>query len=1114
MNSFSTLLLQIDSFIRKYYKNQLVKGLILLLGVFLLSFLFVTSLEFFGRFNSLVRAILFFTFLLVNSFILTFYVIIPLLKLFSFGKTISREQASTIIGEFFPEISDRLINTLQLSSLLASKGASYELVKASIEQRSKSISAIPFVNGIDLKKNYKYFKWVFPLLLITFLLALFFPKIFTQGTKRVVHYSKEFKMDAPFQFILQNQNFELQEGEDLQINVQTIGNLLPSKVYLVSSEGRFLMQKSTRIDNSFLLERLSSDLKFHFEANGFTSNSYFVKVQPKATIGILNAKLDYPSYIGRKDEFIENIGDIDIPEGTKVTWFVKAKNTSSITFNFGNKSESFSSTEIEWSKVFKSTQQLKLIYKNAYVNKFDSVKYLYQVTKDAFPEIHTQELKDSLASSVRYFTGELMDDYGISQLFFIYKINSPSHKPIEKKKKVSILSSTHQQFNFAFDFKEENLSLNDRIDYYFEVFDNDGVNGPKSSKSSISSYQLPSLEKLNEQRDSEQDLAKENMNKLFNKAQQFEKNVDRLKKDLLNDKSSEWNKLNQLQQLKEQQKSIEKELNSLQNQLNESIENKNELSELDKELMNKQEMIQDLLDKVMDDELKDLLNKLEELMKSNDNENLNKKLEKLEVKSQDMQKQLDRSLELLKKMQVNEKIDAIEKELNELSKNQESLKEKVEQNKIDKENSIKKQDEINNRFKELKEDLKELNKLNDQLLSPLPLTPSTETEKDIQNELNNAKESLEKGNEKKAAKNQQKAASEMKKLSDELNKKQSSANKKQKGEDMESIRLLLENLITLSFNQESILKDFSSLSTNDPSYKPKGRLQRALMDDFKLVEDSLLRLAKRQASIATFIDKELNTINENFNLSIEAIDEHQKNKITTYLQFAMTGINNLALLLNESLQDMQSQMNADGKGDGSCPNPKPGKSGSNGDADDMKELLKKQLEKLEKAQQQGGKKPGSKPGGILPNGKDGEGLSGKEIAKMAAQQSALRQRLDQLRRELNKDGKSSGNQLNPLIKSLEQQEKDLITRNKNADFIKRQKEILTRLLESEEAIREKGFDEKRQSKSGKDYKNSNLKSINEYNQKKLKQIDLIKTIEPVYKKYYKDKSSSYFNEVL
>jgi hypothetical protein len=184
-------------------------------------------------------------------------------------------------------------------------------------------------------------------------------------------------------------------------------------------------------------------------------------------------------------------------------------------------------------------------------------------------------------------------------------------------------------------------------------------------------------------------------------------------------------------------------------------------------------------------------------------------------------------------------------------------------------------------------------------------------------------------------------------------------------------------------------------------------------------------------------------------------------------------------------------MNADGKGDGSCPNPKPGKSGSNGDVDSMKELLKKQLEKLEKGKQQGGKKPGDKPGGSIPNGKDGQGMSGKEIAKMAAQQSALRQRLEQIKKELNNEGKGAGNKLNPLIKSLEQQEKDLINRNKNSDLIKRQKEILTRLLENEESLREKGFDEKRQSKSGKDYKNSNLKSINEYNQKKLKQIDLI-----------------------
>ena len=162
MSSYELLLNQIDAFIRKFYKNQLLKGLFLVFLVFLVSFLVVSLLEYFGRFNSIIRAILFFTFIIVNALITYTYLLIPLFKLFSFGKRISRKQASVIIGEFFPQISDRLLNTIQLHDTLALEGGNYELIKASINQRSQTISAIPFVNGIDLKKNLIYFKYLGP----------------------------------------------------------------------------------------------------------------------------------------------------------------------------------------------------------------------------------------------------------------------------------------------------------------------------------------------------------------------------------------------------------------------------------------------------------------------------------------------------------------------------------------------------------------------------------------------------------------------------------------------------------------------------------------------------------------------------------------------------------------------------------------------------------------------------------------------------------------------------------------------------------------------------------------------------------------------------------------
>jgi hypothetical protein len=174
-------------------------------------------------------------------------------------------------------------------------------------------------------------------------------------------------------------------------------------------------------------------------------------------------------------------------------------------------------------------------------------------------------------------------------------------------------------------------------------------------------------------------------------------------------------------------------------------------------------------------------------------------------------------------------------------------------------------------------------------------------------------------------------------------------------------------------------------------------------------------------------------------------------------------------------------------------------------------MLKKQLEQMKKGNNPGGKSPGDKEG----EGSQGmPGLGNKEIAKMAAQQTAIRQRLEQMRNEMNKEGKGLGNKLNPLINELEQQEKDLINKRFSKEMIKRQQDILTRLLESEKSLNERGFEEKRESKSGKNLNYSNQKRIDEYNQQKLKQVELLRAVDPMYRKYYKDKASEYFNVVL
>ena len=221
-NSFDTLLSQIDAFIRKYYKNQLIRGLLVFFVIFLFSFLFATTFEYFGRFNSVIRAFLFFGFIGLNTYVFIMFILIPITKLVSFGKQISRIQASEIIGSFFPSISDRLKNTLQLQNDLTHQEGNIELLRASVNQRSSELSIIPFKNAIKINENKRYLTYLIPLFTCFVFIALFIPSIITQGTEHVVYYNKAFKEQAPYLFQLKNSLAVIEEGTDFPIELTII----------------------------------------------------------------------------------------------------------------------------------------------------------------------------------------------------------------------------------------------------------------------------------------------------------------------------------------------------------------------------------------------------------------------------------------------------------------------------------------------------------------------------------------------------------------------------------------------------------------------------------------------------------------------------------------------------------------------------------------------------------------------------------------------------------------------------------------------------------------------------------------------------------------------------
>jgi hypothetical protein len=94
---------------------------------------------------------------------------------------------------------------------------------------------------------------------------------------------------------------------------------------------------------------------------------------------------------------------------------------------------------------------------------------------------------------------------------------------------------------------------------------------------------------------------------------------------------------------------------------------------------------------------------------------------------------------------------------------------------------------------------------------------------------------------------------------------------------------------------------------------------------------------------------------------------------------------------------------------------------------------------------------------------------------------------------------------------MEETEKELVNKQLSHETMRRQQEILTRLLESEKAEREREQDEQRKSNEGKIENQRNLARFLEYKRIKEKEMELLQTLPPSLTPYYKEKVNMYFN---
>ena len=797
-----------------------------------------------------------------------------------------------------------------------------------------------------------------------------------------------------FQFFVEHPD-KVVQYEHAQIKVRVDGATLPDELYIRKKDQLYKMNADKRDQFSYTFKNISEAFDFNVESGNYVSIPYTVNIIPKPTLLDAQVELQFPAYTGRTPDVARNVGEITVPVGTRATWKFNAKNTSQLSI-LNAKGENIilegKNGYFDHQERLYKNKQMTYYLSNDQLKAADSVKYSIQIIPDRYPTISAKKITDSTDATYMYFIGEYSDDYGISDVRFHFKVNKHDEAATDSFGQERLQfknNATLGRFSHFTNTELYSLQPGDLLEFYFEVFDNDGVHGAKSARSQVFTYKKPTIREYKEQEEENNEEIKDELTKAIDKVQDFAKEVEAMKEKALEKKNLNWEDKKKLEDLLKQHNELNKSLEQMQKAFEENKKQQEEFKEVDEEILKKQEMIEELMEELLTDEMKAMMEELQKMMEDMEMDQMFEELEDMELSNEDLEEKLDRMLELFKKMEFEQKMEDIANDLEKLAEEQLELSEESKDPKSDSEDLLEKQEEINEEFEAIKEDMEELNEMNEEQKSPADLEEVNEESEEITEDLEKSEEELQKDQPKKASPSQKGAGQKMQKMAQSMKSMMSEMMEMQASEDYENLRQLLENLVKLSFDQELLFETVKKTEVDQPKFRELVQEQYKLKDDAAMIEDSLVALSKRVFQIESFVTEELHKMNREIRQSIDNMEERKKGKAVTNQQFAMTSANNLALMLSEVMEQMQEVMAQSMPGNQQCQ--KPGGKG------------KGQLPSLQQMQQQLNKDmKDMKDGMSKGKGPGGKEMS-KEFARMAAEQAAMREALRKM-----KDSMSEG----------------------------------------------------------------------------------------------------------
>lgn len=1086
--SYKQLVDKLNSYIRKYNFYQVIRGFILYIILVISYITLLFLIEYFSYMSSSVRSFLFYFSVLLFVAIGLFYFIIPLFRLLGLLKTMDYEKAAEIISRHFSGIEDRLLNIIELAKL--EKESDQSLVWASIDQKINQIKLFNFSEAVSFKRLQKGFLLLFTVVAAAAIFSSVLPGFFTETYKRLLAYEQTFVKPAPFSFVVLNDSLQVKKGDRLNVSVRCEGREIPDVLYVNISGSNYLMNKNGDLF-SYEFQHINNSFSVYFTDLTYQSERHFVEVLPAPTILDYTVEIIPPAYTGFEQTKESMLGDLEVPFGSQIKWVFNTLDTDSLVFTLGGEQIVVEKNALKYkvNAIAKSSMNYSISIKNEHFDYHDLLNLSIEIIPDLYPEIKVVQLRDSSEFTRFFFKGTVADDYGFHKLNYHLIINQE-----DSLIEIPIMKNLSQQdFYFTYNFKEL-AGTADQVDYYFSVRDNDYFHQYKEAVSETFQFKFISKDELDDLDDENfQDL--ENlMEESFELTDQIQQAIEDLKFKSLSENASNWEKQQLVSEIVNKKNRLEEILKKVQQKNAEMNNLSNSFSEEKAELVEKQKQIEELLQDVFDEELKELFEEFNKLAQEFDQSRFDELSNRSEMSMDDLSKQLERNLQMLKRMKVEQKVERVVEGLSNLSEKEQENARELDENRIYEDT---KNRELENRrdFDAISEDLKRALELNEELDKPMNLHPMDNEFEDIKSNYDEIGESLENRRKNKSVEQIENNAKSLENASFSLDQMLAMNQQKQNMENIRDLQQILDNLVYLSLKQEMLHDEIRAISESDPRLSSVRVEQDRLIRQSGVVKDSLYAVAKRTPEIGSVVTKELVNLEFSMERALNELVESRLGTAGSHQQMAMTAANNMALFLNEALDNLQKQMANSMPGDQQCDKPGSGEGNNLNMLKEAQESMKEQLQQM------------------IEQMKSGQsGNMSEQIGKTLAQQEMMQQMIRQLMMD-SEVGSSAKEQLKQINQLLEENNVDLANKNITTTMINRQNLILNKLLKAEKAEMERDVEDERESKTVDENFYSNPTEFFEYKKQDKEFMDIIERNNYQLRIFYDRKYKEYINNL-